>query len=160
MLNVSSASRTPGHSPHESMFRALKWLLLRVFAAVWELGCAAARARVARCRRSLRQRAQRPGGRWPVLSAARRSACDMRHVHRMCDVARACDREIIALSTRRFRRGPTHTLVYIVYMCTVSCVRRTVNGIGSLHHKYTTLATDFCTCLHVCTDPSQSARPP
>ena len=43
MLNVSSASRTPGHSPHESMFRALKWLLLRVFAAVWELGCAAPR---------------------------------------------------------------------------------------------------------------------
>ena len=123
MLNVSSASRTPGHSPHESMFRALKWLLLRVFAAVWELGCAAARARVARCRRSLRQRAQRPGGRWPVLSAARRSACDMRHVHRMCDVARACDREIIALVVvHGGLAGSARVPSIYIAICTVSCV--------------------------------------
>lgn len=105
MLNVSSASRTPGRSPHESMFRALKWLLLRIFAAVWELGCAAPRpcqlARVARVG-ALAAPASTASGRavaGPQCArhGARRSACDMKHVHRMCDVARACDREIIAL---------------------------------------------------------------
>ena len=125
MLNVSSASRTPGRSPHESMFRALKWLLLRIFAAVWELGCAAPRpcGLWGACRRSLRQRAQRPGGRWPVLSAARRSACDMRHVHRMCDVARACDREIIALVVvHGGLAGSARVPSIYIAICTVSCV--------------------------------------
>ena len=123
MLNVSSASRTPGHSPHESMFRALKWLLLRVFAAVWELGCAAPRPCGA-CRRSLRQRAQRSGRAvGPVLSAARRSACDMRHVHRMCDVARACDREIIALVVvHGGLAGSARVPSIYIAICTVSCV--------------------------------------